>query len=86
MRFVRGLLLLLISEHWYEKKSSNPSALCLKSEIKPLLWNNGVSVVFSNSLRIFSLMTSENLKFFRILQLTSHSVLVFFFPGFDGVI
>ena len=33
LRFVKGLLLLLISEHWFEKKSLSILVLCLKSEV-----------------------------------------------------
>ena len=45
-----------------------------------------VSELFSYCLRIFSVKTCNFLKFFRILQLTSHSTIVFFFWGFNGVV
>ena len=54
LRFVGSLLLLLIGEHWFEKKQ-NSSALCQKSKIKRILWNNGgISGIFLLLISIFS--------------------------------
>ena len=41
LRFVGSLLLLIISKHWFEKKSLNSPPLCLKPERRGFLWNNG---------------------------------------------
>ena len=47
LRFVRSLLLLSISERWFEKKSFKSSTFCLKSEISGYCGITVVSVVWN---------------------------------------
>ena len=75
LRFAKSFLLLLISDHWFEKKSLKSPGLRLKPEI----WNNSGISGIPYCLRIISVKIINFLKFFFVFCNLLVILILFFF-------